>query len=517
MIELVSYLSIAILTFLIALFMMKHGIGVSSDSVQYMSAAENLARGDGLLVYDGSGGFKMLSTWPPLLPFVLSLFELLNIGIEAGARWLNASLFAVNVVLLGLLARRASGSKLSGILVAILAASASAMLQVHASLWAEALFITLFLLGLVCLQKYLAGGTQWYLPGTGLMFGVAVLCRFAGVAFLPAAVIAIIFGAKRGWGQRLYAAGMVGIISILPMACWVAYSASQGASGGKSLAFYGITSAKLIAMVRVASMWALPAFCPRIIKIVFVPLCVMAGAIWLVRICWKGKLKNIHKIAGLMKHPLFLFFIFFLAYEGMLLAVLLTYDPNISIVLRMHLPGQLMAIVLCVVLSLGAYSRLGKTGRPVVAIGLTLLTISYISGASITASDAAKNGLYFRHADFRESKAFDIIETIDKDIMVYTNQYRAIPYYTNRTNIYALPDRIRTDGVVFEGSLENHKRLMLERLEERKAVLVIFENEVYKIKPSVTSLLSNLPDLELWQDTGDTRFYRWPQEDPIPS
>ena len=77
------------------------GIGIYSDSVVYVGVARNLLRGHGVTYFDYNGQMAPVTHYAPLYPMVVSSLGLMGIDPVEGARWLNALLFAFNIILTG--------------------------------------------------------------------------------------------------------------------------------------------------------------------------------------------------------------------------------------------------------------------------------------------------------------------------------------------------------------------------------------------------------------------------------
>src|SRR5262245_38410829 len=100
--------TLAGLAVVLLLFATRPGLGVGPDSTTYLDAARHLRQGEGLVVLEGSHGTRPLSHYPPLYPALLALAGTASADALAGARALHALLFGVNVLLVGLLIRRAT-------------------------------------------------------------------------------------------------------------------------------------------------------------------------------------------------------------------------------------------------------------------------------------------------------------------------------------------------------------------------------------------------------------------------
>ena len=76
-----------------------NGIGIYSDSVVYVGVARNLLRGEGVTYFDDNGQMTTVTHYAPLYPFMLAGLGVAGVDPLEGARWLNALLFASNIML----------------------------------------------------------------------------------------------------------------------------------------------------------------------------------------------------------------------------------------------------------------------------------------------------------------------------------------------------------------------------------------------------------------------------------
>lgn len=144
----------------IARWCMSSGVGVSPDSVIYLSAADSLIAGDGLkpIAFHYSpkvAGGEPLISFPPVYPLLLSLSSIINSDRLSGARWLHSLLFAANIFLVGLLVylgtARSALATLVGILLLV---SSASMLEIHTMAWSEPPFVLFILLAALLLMLH---------------------------------------------------------------------------------------------------------------------------------------------------------------------------------------------------------------------------------------------------------------------------------------------------------------------------------------------------------------------------
>jgi hypothetical protein len=209
------------------------GPGLSPDSLTYALLARSLARGD---------GFRLLGApethFPPGYPAVLAALGATGPTLLGAARVLHALLFAINIALAAGLAARIAGPS-AGALAALSIVGSPALLGVHAMLWSEPLFLALVLAGALLL-----GSDRRHLAAVPL--ALALLVRYAGLGFAPAAAAAILARGPNGLLSRVRAAALFAGAMLGPLAAWLVHnSLVAGSATERTPAWHpaGLTSA----------------------------------------------------------------------------------------------------------------------------------------------------------------------------------------------------------------------------------------------------------------------------------
>ncbi len=176
---------------------------VSPDSIQYLSAAQNLASGRGAVTTITSLELPQNSvpftTWPPLFPLLLSW------GVEEGrapiawARTLQLLILVLSFLPLAILSWWVAGPRWAWLVLAI-AACSRPWLQLSSFVWSESLFLGLTLVALVCLVRGVAAprterearSTLAWLFAAGLFVSLATLTRYLGIAWIAVGVAVIV-------------------------------------------------------------------------------------------------------------------------------------------------------------------------------------------------------------------------------------------------------------------------------------------------------------------------------------
>jgi 4-amino-4-deoxy-L-arabinose transferase-like glycosyltransferase len=205
----------------------RHGPGMSPDSVTYLSAARNLAAGRGYTDFTG----QALTTFPPGFPALVALGHVLGASLATAARIVNAASFGAIVVLAWFLVRRHVASPVVALGATALVAISPALINVSSNAWSEPLFCALVLAFLLALEDAtVPGGRQARsIAITGVLAGLAVLVRYAGLSLLIVGSLALVAATWREGSRlvirRLAQFWAVGLV--LP-AAWMVRNATSG-------------------------------------------------------------------------------------------------------------------------------------------------------------------------------------------------------------------------------------------------------------------------------------------------
>ena len=196
-----------------------YGAVLSNDSFNYLSAAESLAAGEGLL----SPGGGRLAQFAPFFPIAMAFLSLFGIEPIDGGRFLNIAAFGLLILASGLyLSRRLESQPIAlGVAVAVmvsipLAHSASTLLS-------EPLFILFTLLALMSLESFLHRRSG--APALALAAGftaLAAITRYMGAALIISGVLMLLARRNAPVRERLKHALAFGALSSLPLAAVLA-------------------------------------------------------------------------------------------------------------------------------------------------------------------------------------------------------------------------------------------------------------------------------------------------------
>jgi len=197
----------------------KYGVGLSPDSVNFLSVARSLLQHDGFLNYADTP----MVVWPPLYPSVLAMLGFItHLNLELAARCFNAFLFGLIVISSGIVLYRCLDRRWAPAMAGVLAVLFSKQLiSVSVMAWTEPLFILLTLLFLHVLACSLERQSKSSLPVLCLLASLTCLTKYTGLAVLPTGACLIMLHWDKGLKRRFLAASSFVAFSVSPLALWL--------------------------------------------------------------------------------------------------------------------------------------------------------------------------------------------------------------------------------------------------------------------------------------------------------
>ncbi len=218
---------LALAGILVVLYATPFGPWVYSDSTEYIVSARNFLKGLGMGLVQASGEYQTLSLHPPLYPMTLALGGLAGADLVDWARWLNATLFGVTILLAAGIVAYATGSPWLALGAGLVFLVHPGLVELYTGAMSEPLFFVAGLGGLLLLLVYLNRGRAWQLLGAGVACGLALLTRYPGVAFVAAGEAGLLIFSKSGRRQRLRDAAIFLVLAAVPLSLWQIWLASQ--------------------------------------------------------------------------------------------------------------------------------------------------------------------------------------------------------------------------------------------------------------------------------------------------
>lgn len=172
-IGLISILGIGLGCLIVA----RHGIGITSDSVDFIAAARSLLQLKGYSLWiDGS----YLIYEPPLFTTLLAFFALFGIEHTASASIINLASFGLIIFLCGCLFRKVLQSRFLAVAGAMAMLVSFPLITACTILWTEALFTVLTISYIMLLPKFFVNKSRQALFLLGVITASAFFTRYVG-------------------------------------------------------------------------------------------------------------------------------------------------------------------------------------------------------------------------------------------------------------------------------------------------------------------------------------------------
>ncbi len=201
-----------------------YGPGLNGDSFYYYTGAANLAAGRGFGRIAGSGSFVPTTHFPPGYPIAMAALQLIGIDKLGSGNLVNLFSLAGLIILIGSALRRESGSSVPAYVAGAILVASPVMLESYAWAMSEPLYLLVSFAGLYLLAVYLDRPHLRVLIASAALIGIAFITRYVGVA-LVATGLAILLIRPASWRKRLTDAGILVVVSGLPMFLWLVRNA----------------------------------------------------------------------------------------------------------------------------------------------------------------------------------------------------------------------------------------------------------------------------------------------------
>lgn len=244
----------------------RFGAGISPDSVNYISCARELIKGNGFLSFDDTP----FTLWPPLYPVLLGILGLMGIDPLIGARILNIFVFGLIVFCTGQLFKSCLRSNFLIISGTIFASFSAQVIYLSFMAWSELIF-SLFCILFI---KYLANFSMeirkkdFYL--LSIIIALSCLQRYIGITMVVTALVVILLSVKIPLSERLRYSIKLLIITLTPLLVWLFrnYMLTSTLSGPRIASSYSFQH-NISKTFDVLTSWLIPSYVPFHIRLIF--------------------------------------------------------------------------------------------------------------------------------------------------------------------------------------------------------------------------------------------------------
>jgi hypothetical protein len=492
--------------------------------VNYLSAAQTYLERGVMLVPNYNGGLIPLQHWPPLYPAMIAgLSRLLGASAPEAARWLGIFLAPINVLLLGVLARRVGINAGATLFILGVFVTSLDFLYIDVSAWSEQSCLSFWLGGAILLLEYGRAGRWGWLLSAALAAGAAVMTRYSAVAQIAAGACLALWWTSGRLPRKLLAAAAYTVIAMAPLVIWQLSRGGSGMNAGRSFHAYFLKSFKIAATWEDFLLWLAPIRDYRLpIVSQWLPVLVVLGAGVVVAMAWwTNRQRNLPQDGfknETAHRATALFLLNLLAQEGTLFLSGMFLDPF------QHFSPRMQTIPHVIVLLLGGrfwttWLRPRLTAANGLTRSLAVATLAVFLAGHLWIADLsvkhANRFMVFNAPDWRYSPAMDLIRRRYPQTPLFTNQREEVYWELGRTDIYRIFNLNQVQDTAEIGYLAPQmNEQTINKIKEKNAVIVYFT--VIKQHPLLARWWQSNPELRVVDETSDAIFLR-PAADTSPA
>ena len=506
-IDLIIIFFLGFLGVLVLMYATKWGIGISPDSVTYLDAARNLLEGHGFS-YQIGAELQPLTNYPPLYPAVLAVISFVsNLDVLQLARGLNALIFGLNIILVGIILRYAKALPIINILSSFLVLTSGTIFYVHHYAWSEGLFILLGFSGLLFLNRFIVEEKTVSFLFASVLISLAFLTRYAGISLIMTGLMALLFLYHKKFLQRIAVCIAFGAVSSIPIVVWLARNLSiAGNTTNRDVVYHANFLKPITALFNNFSLWLLPQQIPIEVRVVFTTL-LIAGLIVFSRRYYRNQRKRraeFHYFSTLQ----IISCLFILNYLAVLIISVSFFEARIPFGNRIYSP----VYIACLILILSQISKILDSERvSFIRNALILLTVifclSYIARFSYRVRIANTDGIEFASKKWKQSELVNITKNLPERTQIYTNGDDVLKFLTGRNSL-SIPAKIIAHSQLKRENYHNELKAMYDNLYENDGVLIWFDNITWRSYLPTVDELKNTLNLKLLVRAEDGSIYK---------
>ncbi len=389
-----------------------------------MGTARGLVDGQG---YSSPPGSPPVGNFPPLFSLVLAGVGLFGPDPLTVARFVNPVVFGLLVLVVGLVARRLTGSLPLALAAQLLVLAGADFLAYATSALSEPLFLLLSVLALAAVAGFLSVRRRSLLLAAALLAAAACLTRYVAVAVIAAGAAGLVLLSDRALRRAWRSAFAFAAVAVAPLLGWLAWVQSRQVRGvNREAVFHAPDGDYVVDGLRNASTWITTDTLSWPVR-GLVALAVVAGIVWALRAAptRDAVLRDQRRAAALGGLAVF-------AYLGALVVDRFLFDVTGRLDDRFLLAVHLGAIVLGV----WALRRVDLSRSHLVRLGLSAVVGLQVANGAIWVYDAVDDPAFrpggFTAPAWEASEVIDQVRALPPEAPVYSNQADALWFHTGR-------------------------------------------------------------------------------------
>ena len=450
-----------------------YGLGVSPDSTQYLSAAENFLRGDGLRVHWWDEGTQPLTHFPPGFVILLSFLTGLGLTADLSARLINSLALVTSALLAFALTRKASGSATAGLFGAAAVVLARDFMAAHAMIWSEPTFVALMLGALLATTRAVETGRMTPVVLAAMLVGLSGLTRYVAPAVVGACMLALLTAGASSLRQRVQRTFALGVVASLPLAALMAFNASQaGAATNRELAFHPPGQAEFTSALATAYYWVMPLDMPLWTRFVIFVAVGWAGA-FLLRAIMQSRREG-PQVQPEARYARIVLALCCICYLAFLLVSLTLFDAQSTPDRRLLLP-VLPPFTVLVVAGLSDAIRVPARRRASVALG-AVLSIALLLSLAQWIVESRRDGLGYSAPVWKQSALIAAVRSMGPNTTIFSNAPGAILFHTGR-EVLGIPRLANPNTLQRYAQFDERMAIVCKQSESRTIAYVHFTVE----------------------------------------
>ncbi len=447
-----------------------------------------------------------MTRFPPLYPALLATGSWLS-GQDPRdcARWVGASFFSANVILVGLVVAAGAGPPWIAVLAATLMVLSPDMLRIHSMALSEAPFLFFSILALYLLAASLDRSSKTRLVAAAIAASLATLTRYGGVVLIVTGVLALFLIGGGPLTRRTNTLLLFGALSCAaPMGWALRNTAVAGTVAERTLALHSPTWNQLAAAVETISGWLLPG----------TPFAVRAGALLAIT-AGAGIATVVHRFAVASRDRgapareslariIALFVISYLCLLGFTITFV-SADTRLDFRILSPLYATLVILVA------GGYARLEGRAQAMTAVLVVPVLGAYLNAAAGFVRQAHLEGQGYASGSWQESPTLAALQALPASSPIFSNRPDAIAVLTGRP-AERVPANFNPSTLRENPNRSAELARVRRNVRDHEGLVVVFKKIGARgYLMSEADLTAAVP-LRLVKRTRDGTIYRWDGE-----
>ncbi|MBF0486003.1 MAG: glycosyltransferase family 39 protein [Candidatus Omnitrophica bacterium] len=453
-----------------------YGLGVTPDTVNYLHAARSFSVGEGFLGFSKMGEAIPLTHFPLLFPAVLSLGNYLGLDTLEWARVLMAFLFGVNIFLLSMIGFYTTGNRRGALLAGGLALIFVHIVEVHLMALSEPMFLTIILLFLGTLMRYLEKGNIRELILAGFLAGTAIVTRYSGVALLLTGVVVVMANSFKSGKEKWRDVFFFFMLAIIFPVLWFCRNVNVS---GHLLAYpLGLSRHVFVSLgngVNTLSEYLMPDTMPFAVRLVILGAFLTFSGVLAYKVISTASVDDKRSRAWLGLKVMGIFFVVYTLVA--FLAIMFVDRGAVELDKRILIPLAVVSVGLVPVLMPRAVSE-KKTTRTLRArmVFLIIFMVLMFLRTTQLVKNFRHDGFGYNGREWTQSSFVKTVKTLSDQGIVYSNDPEAFYFLTQRPSVL-----IPQEGRVV--SYFSHPEEAARAFVEKKGLVVIFEEKYFRPDP----------------------------------